>query len=653
MRRFRGLCHVLHPRVICSLVVAGSLAMPVVAGAKPKATTTARTPIVLEVDARQAPEHLFHARLVIPAKAGDLSLVYPKWIPGEHGPTGPINGMVGLRFTAGGQPIDWRRDDVDMYAFHCTVPRGVEAVEVALDFLSPSERERFTNGASTTEQLAVVSWNQLLLYPKGAKANEVEFRASLILPADWKFGTALPVDKDAATRVDFQPVTLESLVDSPVVAGRYFRIVPLTGGDPPDVEIDMACDGPAGLAMSPDLLGKYQQMVIEADALFGSRHFRRYHFLLVLSNHVSHFGLEHHESSDNRVPERALIDTDVRIRMASLLPHEYVHSWNGKYRRPTGLATTDYQQPMRGELLWVYEGLTQYLAFVLMGRSGLRSPEMLQDQLADVAAYLDQRPGRTWRPLRDTAVAAQLVFTAPPAGEEARRAADFYNEGLLLWLDADVLIRQKTQGVKSLDDFCKRFFAGDNSSPQVAPYEFEDLVTNLNAVAPHDWRGFLQERIDVTSSHAPLGGIVNGGWQLGFGDSIPKLQNHLEEASKSIDVRYSIGLRLTDEGTITDIVPGLAAAQAGVAATGKLVAVNGRKFGRKVLREAIRSTRDGGQLELLVQDGEFFSSHQLDYKEGERYPRLERQAFPEDILSAILSRQANGVATRGTGGSGH
>jgi predicted metalloprotease with PDZ domain len=604
-------------------------------------------PIRLYVDARQAATNLFQAQLVVPARPGEMTLVYPKWIPGEHGPSGPINGMTGLRITANGQTLAWHRDDVDMYAFHCTVPRGVDVIEVGLQFLSPTAGERFSAGASTTEALAVLSWNQVLLYPQGALPHDVRIEPSLELPADWKFATALPIARQDGARVEFETVSLETLVDSPVLAGRNFRIVPLTGGDPPDVRIAIACDSEDGLAMSPELEQNYHHLVTEADALFGARHFRRYTFLLTLSDHVAHFGLEHHESSDNRTLERSLLDPDLTTRMATLLPHEFVHSWNGKYRRPSGLATVDYQQPMRGDMLWVYEGLTQYLGYLLTVRSGLRSTELAHDQLADIAAYLDQRPGRTWRPLRDTAVAAQLVFQAPEAGQEARRAADFYNEGLLVWLEADVRIRQETHGARSLDDFCRRFHGGEGGAPRVVPYTFDDLVAALQATAPGDWASFLDERLDSTSSHAPLGGIESAGWGLEFSDVLPELQEQLERATKSIDLRYSIGVKLDEDGRVIDVVPGRAAAQAGVAAGGKIVAVEGRRFTKKVLREAIRDTRQTRvPLDLLVEDGEFFVTRHLDYHDGERYPTLERDPAKPDLLTPILSPQAGTVATR-------
>jgi predicted metalloprotease with PDZ domain len=363
-------------------------------------------PVTLDVDAREAPLRIFHARLVIPAAPGPLTLVYPKWIPGEHGPTGPITDLAGLKFSAGGTPLAWRRDPVDMWALRCDVPAGADAVEVALDYLSPGETAGFSSGASATSKLALLSWNQLLLYPQGRNTDDIVYAASLTLPAGWKYGTALPVAREAPGRIEFAPVPLTTLVDSPVLAGQHFRTVVLAEGAPPH-RIQIAADSAAALEMTPAHLAQFQALVAETGALFGARHYRHYDFLLTLSDHTAHFGLEHHESSDDRVAERSLVNDDKRKMLARLLPHEMTHSWNGKYRRPAGLATPTFQEPMKGELLWVYEGLTEYLGSVLTARSGLLTPEQYREALALTAATMDIQAGRSWRPRADTPGAGQ------------------------------------------------------------------------------------------------------------------------------------------------------------------------------------------------------------------------------------------------------
>ena len=378
--------------------------------AAPLAAQTRPAPIQITVDLRDAPRHIFHARLEIPAAPGPLTLVYPEWIPGEHGPTGPIADLAGLRFTAAGKPLAWRRDDVDMYAFHLEVPAGATALDVTLDYLSPVGAGHFTASPASTAQLAVLNWNTVLLYPQGRKSDEVMFAPRLVLPAGWKFGSALEQAKESPDGIEFHPVSLTTLVDSPVITGAYFRTVPLSPSQTPPHQLDLAGDSAAAVDISNELARRYTRLVAEAGALFGARHYRHYDFLLSLSDHLTPFGLEHHQSSDNRAPERALRNPYLRTVFASLLSHEFVHSWNAKYRRPAGLATPNYQEPMRGELLWVYEGLTQYLGNILTARSGLWTRGQYHEHLAWVAAYLDQRTGRTWRPLQDTAVAAQKLF---------------------------------------------------------------------------------------------------------------------------------------------------------------------------------------------------------------------------------------------------
>ncbi|HEV2064139.1 MAG TPA: M61 family peptidase, partial [Thermoanaerobaculia bacterium] len=429
----------------------------------------AARPIVLDVDAREAPRRIFHARLTIPASPGPLTLVYPKWIPGEHGPTGPITDLAGLKLSAAGKPLAWRRDDVEMWFFHCTVPAGADSVEVALDYLSPGEAAGFSSGASATSQLTLLSWNQVLLYPKMASTDELTYAASLRLPNGWKFGTALEVARRDGDRVEFQPVSLTSLVDSPVLAGAHMRTVVLTDTEPKH-SIQIAADSEAALDMLPEHEQKLRALVAETGALYGARHYRHYDFLLTLSNHTAHFGLEHHESSDDRVAERSLVDADLRKTFAGLLGHEMTHSWNGKYRRPAGLATGNYHDPMKGDLLWVYEGLTTYLGHILTARDGELTPEQFREQLAGIAATMDYQAGRSWRPLSDTAVAAQRLYEARSDWGAWRRGVDFYPESELLWLEADTVIRNESKGRKSLDDFCRAFLGGASGPPRVATY---------------------------------------------------------------------------------------------------------------------------------------------------------------------------------------
>jgi predicted metalloprotease with PDZ domain len=619
-------------RLALALPLIGTFAFP----ASPARPDYSGGTIALAVDASEAPRKILHAKLTIPVEPGKITLVYPKWIPGEHGPTGPLTDIAGLRFVAGGKPLRWERDLVDMHAVSCEVPAGASPLEVSFDFISAASPEGFSSAASCTEKLLLLSWNQVLLYPAGRPADDIHFAASLKLPAEWKYGTALPVQKESGGAIQFAPTSLTALVDSPVLAGANFRRVELASSPPQ--YLDMAADGPEALAIPDAEVTKLKRLMNEAYGLFGARHFREYHFLLTLSDHVAHFGLEHHESSDDRVSERTWLDDDLRIAASGLLAHELVHSWNGKYRRPAGLATADYQQPMKDDLLWVYEGLTQYLGFVLAARSGIRTAPQNWDNLALVAASLDNRPGRTWRPLIDTAVEAQRLYESSKMWESWRRGTDFYNEGLLIWLEADVQIRQQTKGAKSLDDFCKAFHGGPGGVPKMVAYTFDDVVNTMNQVAPYDWRGFFTTRLESLSPRAPIGGITNGGWRVVYRDSVPGVLKATENARKFVDLTYSIGMRLkTEDSVIEDVLPDSPAAKAGLAPGMKLVAVNGRKWTKDNLRDAVRATKTTKTpLQLLADNGDFFNTYGVDYHGGERYPYVERDPTKPDLVSEIL-----------------
>jgi len=597
--------------------------------------------VTIFVDATTAPRKIFHAKLKIPASAGDLTLYYPKWIPGEHAPDGPVIDLAGLKFSARGKTLQWRRDLLDGFTIHVDVPTGENEVDAELDFLSPATFENgFSAGSSATDKMAVISWNQVLLYPKGWKSDDLTYVASLKLPANWKFGTPLPIASttgdqlNCEMQITFQPASLTTLVDSPVITGEFLKVVKLA--DNPLVEMDIAADSAAALDAPPDVWDHYKSLVDQANKLFGAHHYRDYHFLYSLSNHVAHFGLEHHESDDSRVDERGLVDESLRKSEASLLPHEYVHSWNGKYRRPADLATPDYQEPMQDDLLWVYEGLTDYLAAVLTARSGLLNGSDARDDLAITAASLDHTPGRAWRNLQDTADAAAQLYFSPEAWRSLRRSTDFYDEDTLNWLWADVIIRQQSKGKKTLDDFCKLFHGAPSTPPAVKTYTFEDVVNTLNQVAPYDWQGFWNERLTNHGPGAPLGGIELSGWKLAYDDYPSGMDCAGECGSRSIDVKFSIGLSLREDGTIIDTIEGMPAALAGIGPGMKLVAVNGRKYSSQILRDALKASKTSTEpLELLVENTDYYKVYKVNYHGGERFPHLVRDEKKPDLLSEI------------------
>ena len=361
-------------------------------------------------------------------------------------------------------------------------------------------------------------------------------------------------------------------------------------------------------------------------------------------------GVEHHESSDNRTPEALFLDPDIRETQMDLLAHEYTHSWNGKYRRPAGLATPDYQAPMKGELLWVYEGLTQYYGQILSARAGFWTPDRFREQLAATAAYLNDRPGRTWRDLQDTAIAAQLLYSAPPAGASWRRGVDYYDESTLIWLEADTVIRRESKGKRSLDDFCRKFYGGENTGPKLVTYTFEDVVAGMNETAAYDWRGFFEERLKSHGPGAPLKGIENSGWKLTFTEMLNEHQRSEEAADFIVDAQFSLGLQVhapsgPDGGQILDVIPGSPAAQAGLAPGMQLVAVDGRKWSPDILRDVIRRAKDSKEpIELLAENGDYFRTYRIDYHGGERYPHLEAISGKTDVLAEIVKMKATPVA---------
>ena len=623
---------------ICILLVVPAFAQTTKSKKVSPVRKTAPT-ITVAVDATEAPRKIFHSRMTIPATAGSLTLYYPKWIPGEHGPTGPIQDLTGLKFTANGKELKWRRDLLDGWTFHVEVPVGVSTVEAALDFVSPAGVQGqgiYTGGANATDKMAVISWNTMLLYPEGFSSDELRYEASLRLPEGWKFGTSLGVASNSGGEIHFQPVALTMLVDAPVISGEFLRVVPLA--DNPKAEMDIAADSATALEPPAEVFDHYKQLADQAQKLFGAHHYREYHFLYSLSDHVAHFGLEHHQSNDSRTAERALVDETERKLAAGLLPHEYVHSWNGKYRRPADLSTPDYEKPMQTDLLWVYEGLTSYLGDVLTGRSGLRTAEENRDAIALIAADLDHTPGRAWRNLQDTADGVPAMQGAPSQWGSWRRDLDYYDEDVLNWLWVDMIIRQQTKGQRSMDDFCHLFHGGQSGPPEVKTYTFDDIVNTLNQVAAYDWRSFWTERLASHGPGAPLGGLEASGWRLVYNETPSELWKANESSRKRVGAAvYSLGLWLREDGTITDTIEGMPAAKAGIGPGMKLVAVNEREFSADVLRDALKMGKASKEpMELLVLNADYYKTYKLDYHEGEKYPHLVRDESKPDTLSEIM-----------------
>ena len=594
--------------------------------------------MTLRVDATDTPRHLLHTVESIEVNSGPLTLYYPRWIPGYHDPNGPVVDMAGLFIKAKGKTIQWRRDPVVMNEIHCDIPEGTNTIEVNFDFILPPDIPGPTNSAASTVKLLILEWNHVLLYPENIRPDSISVSAEITLPKGWKYFSALRKEKQSENKIFFKSVSLTQLIDSPLLTGQYARQIDITPPSGVPHFLDLISDDPATIEMNDEQITDYKHLVTEANALFGTHHYNHYDFLCTLSDNVYQQGLEHHQSSDNRMPERNYVDSSIFKDNAELLAHEFTHSWNGKFRRPEGLATGDYSTPMKGNLLWVYEGLTQYLGKVLAGRSGLFSPEQFRGDLANVAAKMDHRPSLSWRPLQDAADEAQLLYYTRSDYDSWRGSVDFYNEGELIWLEVDDIIRQQTNGKKSLDDFCKIFHGGENNGPEVKPYDFEDVVTTLNKVADYSWKNFFLEKLNKLSTHAPLEGIEKSGWKLVYRDEPNEMMKASEEVSQTINMFYSIGLIIDYDGKVEDVLPGSPAAKSGISPGINIIAINGRKFSKELIHEALRSAKiNPAPIEFIVANGDFYSIKTVEYSGGEKYPYLERDKSKPDILASILA----------------
>jgi predicted metalloprotease with PDZ domain len=598
-----------------------------------------KNPILITADLSDAPRKLYHAEVDIPVSAGPVSLVTPEWIPGNHRPNGPVSDITGVVFTANGKPLVWRRDNVNMYEFHLTVPSGVTTLHAHLDCIAT---------ARVTTKLAVLEWEKLLLYPADTPIKQIAIQPSVTVPEGWGIGTALtPTDGYDAQHpkggtTHYAATTVEQLEDSPVIAGQYFHEFALAPEIKPAHFLDVVADAPEDAQMRPETLAEVANLVREADAAYQSHHYNQYHFLLTLSDVAGGEGLEHGQSSDNGVGEKGFADDAHQLAESDLLAHEFTHSWNGKYRRPARLDQPTFATPEQTDLLWVYEGMTQYLGNVLAARSGLKSQEQYRDILAGSAASLDYKSGREWRSTEDTAIAASVLRSNNASWSNWRRGQDYYQEGELLWLDADTLIRKLTSNKKSLTDFERIFLAkGGNTGPMVLPYERPEIIADLNQVAPYDWAGFLRERIDNINPHADLAGIEQGGWKLVYTDKPTKsvrMTASTGGARAGIDAWYSLGIRVNNMGIISDVRVHSAADKARITPGQHIYAINGLVFSREALLAAIRDAKGNTNLiHLILQQDTFVTLADIDYHDGERYPRLVRVDGTPDYLDDITT----------------
>jgi predicted metalloprotease with PDZ domain len=616
------------------LAQSGSAAEPN-ADARPYATQS--DPETLVLDARNVGRGLMTSTMRIPVEPGPFTFVYPKWTPGEHGPTGPVGNISQIKVSAGGQPLEWHRDRVDMYAFHVQVPNGVHALDVQFTVLVNSPNDRMS-----TANIGIVNWNRVLFYQADTNSHHVYFKPSIILPQGWSYGTALPGPRQSAQRVDFAEVPLNMLVDSPLDCGRYSKHIELWRQGNAYQMLDIFADKPQDLDIPDNLIAKYERMAPEAFALYGSRHWNYYHSLLTLSDAIGFQGIEHHQSSDNRGPDDFMTNPKEQLAGGDLLTHEFSHSWNGKYRRPADLTTLNFQIPMQTDLLWVYEGMNQYLGDLLSFRTGIRKPADYAEYLAALYARMASEPGRDTDPLIDTTTAAPWLYQADGSYPSIRRAAgDFYGEGELFWLDADTLIREKTRGKKSLDTFLHLYSAPSATGPITKTYTRADIERLLNEVLPYDWHAFIQQRIYEPAPTPPTAELARAGWKLVYTSKPNEFIDAFETLQHTNVQWYSYGLRIGKDDTVTDVREGSPAWQAGMAPGMKIAAVDGQAYGDDVLKYvSTQAEHSTGPTTFLVQQDGWYRTFEVNYHGGPQYPHLVRIAGTPDMLPKIMAPHA-------------
>jgi predicted metalloprotease with PDZ domain len=601
--------------------------------------------LTVRLDAREVVRRHVHTDLTLEVKSGPLTLVFPQWIPGEHGPTGPLDSLIGMEIRAGGTLLSWQRDPKDMFAITLNVPAGITQLKISLDTGLPAEGGEFTSGPSTSAALAVIAWNQYVLLPKGRDASEISTEATVLAPAEWHLGCALALTLQADGSTRLEPASLARLIDSPLQLGRYARRIELPGSAPlPDLKhvISIFADSEAAMAVPDDFAASYGKLVAQAGMLFGTRMYRHYTWLLTLSDHVQHFGLEHHESSDDRTDEIALSEAARREAVAALLAHEYVHSWNGKYRRPAGLLSPDYQTQMDGSLLWVYEGMTEFWGYVLPVRAGLVSAQSYREMLATNASYFDIETGARWRPLADTAVAAQRLYDAPDTWELSRRSTDFYDASQFLWLNVDGELRQRSGGKVSIDDYVKRFYAGRSGEPALKPYVEADVYATLAGLVPADWHDIIHRHLDSLGATALLEALRASGWQLTYSSEKNTDLEAQQLRRKQVNRLRSLGVLLDDKGAVIETVEDRAAAKAGVGPGMVVRAVNGRKYSVEVLDAALVAAQANKKpIELLLENADYFRTISVPYFDGPRWPHLTRIEGRPDVLTQVLTPRSN------------
>lgn len=600
--------------------------------------------IAVDVDATDIDRRIVSVRQTIPvAGPGPLILLHPLWIPGNHGPVGPVDDLADLVVTANGQTLPWIRNTLHTSAFQVEVPAGATSVEVAFKWLTPVNDSQ--GRVVITDEMLNIQWEKAVLYPAGYFSRGITIKPTVRLPADWNYGVAMDTESFTGGVATFAPITLEHFADSPMFAGLHYRQIDLDPGGRSPVRLNVVADDAAMLAATDEHIGLHRELVRQADRLFGARHFNHYDFLLAVTDRLGGIGLEHHRSSENSVDPKYFTDRTGTLADRDLLGHEYTHSWNGKWRRPADQMAGNLNEPLQNSLLWVYEGQTQYWGLVLTARAGLMTKQEALDILANTAAsYQTGAPGRGNRALQDTTNDPIISQRRPQPWPSRQRSEDYYREGSMIWLDADTWIRERSRGRRSLDDFAKAFFGVQDGNWDPAPYTFDDIATTLDGVQDNDWSAFLRTRLDAVGPEAegPLGGIERGGYRLVWKEEPNAYSKALNTELSRVDFQYSLGLSLNTSNGITAVRWDSPAFQAGLTSGWEIVAVNGRAASAAAIAQAVTASKGTeAPVEMMLKRGDRFRTVRFDYHDGLRYPHLERIAGTPDRLGDILAPRRN------------
>jgi predicted metalloprotease with PDZ domain len=590
--------------------------------------------IGLSIDATDLARGVFRVTEIIPVPAGEdeMTLQLPQWLPGKHASRGAMNLIADVHFEVDGAKAAWTRDPVETYAFRIPLPRGAKIVTARFVYTSPLQTSE--GRIVMTREMLNLQWEAMSLYPAGYYVRQIAFAPSATFPEGWEVYTALDGMKRKGNAVGWDRVDYETLVDSPIFAGKHARSWDLGH----DVRLDVVADEPEQLDLSPEALATFRKLVDETLALYGGRHFDHYDLLLALTDRMGGIGLEHQRSSENQYDPDAFTDWDNLAWDRNVVPHELGHSWNGKYRRPAGMWTPDYRQPMQDNLLWMYEGQNQFWGWVLAARSGLQPADIVLGALANSAGFYNRQPGRAWRSVEDTTFDPIVDARRPQPYRSLNRNEDYYSEGMLVWLEADQIIREGTGGARGLDDFARAFFGVNDGDLGQLTYTFDDIVAALDAVYPYDWADFLDDRFRRPGRPAPLAGIEKAGYRLVWREEPNPYAKAREDDASSLSLAYSLGIALDKEGKISSPEWGSPAFEAGLVTGSQVIAVNGEAYSHDTMKQAVGAAmNDKDPIELLVRRGDRYLTVPVDYHGGLRYPWIEAASDGEQPLDRLLA----------------